>query len=57
MHDVPLFFFQILNPVCNAWFDLTMLNVNISDIAIITVKDIDCRYILITLTNLKQFIY
>ena len=43
--------------VCNGCHDLTMLCLNISDIAIITIKNIDYRCIIITLANLKQLIY
>ena len=32
--------------VCNGCHDLTMLSVNISDIAIITVKNVNYRYII-----------
>ena len=42
MHDLPLLVsnhgFKFQGSVCNGCHDLTMLNVNISDIAIITVK-------------------
>ena len=34
--------FKFQDSVCNGCLDLTMLSVNISDIAIITVKDVDC---------------
>ena len=35
--------FKFQNYVCNGCHDLTMLSVNISDFAIITVKNIDYR--------------
>ena len=47
--------FNFQDSVCNGCHDLTILNVNISDIAIITVKSIVLLYI--TLANLKQLIY
>ena len=34
--------FQFQDSVCNGCHDMTALSVNISDIAIITVKDVDC---------------
>ena len=34
--------FKFQDSVCNGCLDLTILSVNISDIAIITVKDVDC---------------
>ena len=40
--------------VCNACHDLTMLAVNTSDTAIITVKNVDYHCIFIALANLKQ---
>ena len=46
--------FEIQDSVCNGCPDLTMLSVNISDIAIITIKNIDYLKIL---GNLKQLIY
>ena len=33
--------FKFQDSVCNGWHDLTMLSVNISDVAIITVKNVD----------------
>ena len=45
-HD--LFFnngFKFQHSICNGCHDLTMLNVDIRDIAIITVKDVDYRFI------------
>ena len=47
-------FQDYINNGCHA---LTMLNVNISNIAIITVKNVDYRCIIHTLANLKQLIY
>ena len=38
--------FKIQNYVCNGSHDLTMLSVNISDIVIITVKNVDYRCII-----------
>ena len=38
--------FEIQDSVCKGYHDLTMLNVNISDIAIITAKDVDYRCII-----------
>ena len=38
--------FKFQHYVCNGCHDLTMLSVNISYIAIITVKNIDYRYII-----------
>ena len=35
--------FKLLNSVCNGCHDLTMLSVNISDIAIIIIKNVDYR--------------
>ena len=48
--------FKFQDYVCNGCHNLTMLSVNLSDIAIITVKNVDYRYI-ITLAHLKQLIY
>ena len=42
--------------VCSSCHDLTMLKVNISNIAVITVKNVDFTVLFITLANLKQFI-
>ena len=33
--------FKFQNSVCNGWHDLTKVSVNISDIAIITVENVD----------------
>ena len=38
--------YQFQDSVCNCCHDLTMLSVNISDIAIITFKDVDYRCII-----------
>ena len=38
--------FKFQDSVCNGCHDLTMLSVNISDIAIITVKNVDYRCII-----------
>ena len=38
--------FKLQNYVCNGSHDLTMLSVNISDIVIITVKNVDYRCII-----------
>ena len=38
--------FKFQNSVCNGWHDLTKLRVNISDIAIITVENVDYRSII-----------
>ena len=38
--------FEFQDYVCNGCHDLTMLSVNISDIAIITVKNVDYRCII-----------
>ena len=35
--------FKFQDSVCNGYHDLTMLNVNISDIVIITVENVDYR--------------
>ena len=39
--------------VCNGCHDLTMLSVNISDIAIITVKNVDYRCIIYKISKSK----
>ena len=49
--------FKFQDYVCNYCHDLTMLSVNLSNIAIITVKNVDYRCIIHTLANLKQLIY
>ena len=38
--------FKFEDSVCNGCYDLTMLSVNISDIAVITVKNIDYRCVI-----------
>ena len=38
--------FEFQNSVCNGCHDLTMLSVSISDIAIITIKNVDYRCIM-----------
>ena len=50
--------FKFQDSVCNGCHDLTMLRLNISDIAIITVKNVDQKIValFITLANLKQLI-
>ena len=59
MHDLSLIFFnhgfRCQNYVCNGCYDLTMLSVNINDIAITTVKNVD--YCCIIHNMLKQLIY
>ena len=56
MHDLPLLVsnhgFKFQGSVCNRCHDLTMLNVNISDIAIITVKIFYYRYVI---HNINEF--
>ena len=49
------FIFQ--NYVCNGCHEFTMLSVNISNIAIITVKMLIIVVLFITLANQKQLIY
>ena len=43
--------FEFQNSVCNGFHDLTMLSVNISDIAIITVKNVDYCYIILNISK------
>ena len=38
--------FKFQNSVCNGWHDLTKVSVNISDIAIITVENVDYHCII-----------
>ena len=38
--------FEFQDSVCNGCHDLTMLSVNINDMAIITIKNVDCRCII-----------
>ena len=51
--------FKFQDPLCNGCHDLTMLSINISNIATITVKNVDyiISVLFITLGNLKQLIY
>ena len=50
--------FKFQDFVCNGCHDLTMLSVSISDIAIITIKNVDYRWIIHSkLANMKQLIY
>ena len=50
--------FKFQDFVCNGCHDLTMLSVSISDIAIITIKNVDYRWIIHNkLANMKQLIY
>ena len=49
--------FTFQDSVCNGCHDLTMLSVNRSDIAIITIKNVTIVVFSITLENLKQLIY
>ena len=59
MYDLPCMImifncgFEIQDSVCNVCHDLTMLSVNINDIAIIIIKNVDYRCIT---WNLKQLI-
>ena len=50
MHDLPLLIFnhgfKFEDSVCNSCHDSSMLSVNISDIAIITIKNVDYRCII-----------
>ena len=50
MHDLPLLVlynvFKFQDCVCNVCHDLTMLSVNISDIAIVTIKSVDYPWII-----------
>ena len=43
--------FKFQDYVCNGCHDLTMLSVNISDIAIITVKNVDYRCIIYNISK------
>ena len=47
----------VIDHLCNGCHDLSMLSVNISNIAIITVKTLINVELFITLSNLKQLIY
>ena len=48
--------FNFQDSICNGCHDFPMLCLNVSDIVIITVKDVDYRSIFMTLANLKQLI-
>ena len=49
--------FEFQDCGCNGCYDLTMLSVNTSKIAIIIIKNVDYRCIFITLANVKELIY
>ena len=49
--------FKFEDSVCNGCHDFSMLSFNISDISIITVKNVGYRCITLRLANLKQLIY
>ena len=49
--------FTFQDSVCNDCHDLTMLSVNINDIAIISIKMLIFVVLFITLGNMKQLIY
>ena len=55
MHDLRLLFFnrglKFQDSVCNGCHDLTKLNVNISDIAIITIKNVDYHYVIYNISK------
>ena len=64
MHDFPILLFtqgfKFQDFSCNAFHDLAILSVNISDIAIITIKKCWLRFIVVlflTLAIMKQLIY
>ena len=61
MHDLSLFCFnhgfEFQYTVRNGCHELSMQWINISDIAIITVKNVDYGLLVIKLANLKQLIY
>ena len=61
MDPLSLLFFnhelKFQDSVCNGCHDLTMLFLNISNIAVITVKNVDCCVFSMALANLKQLIY
>ena len=48
MHDLS---FKFQGYLCNGCHDLTMLSVNMSDIAIITIKNVDYRFIIHDITK------
>ena len=45
--------FKYQDFVCNVCYDLTVLSLNMSDVVIVTVKDVDYHCIIITLANLE----
>ena len=49
--------FEFQNSVCNGCHYLTMLSADISDLANITIKNVDYHRIFITLANMKQLIF
>ena len=49
--------FKFQNFVCNGPHDLIMLSVNTSDLAIITVKNVDYRCIIYDITKSEAIIY
>ena len=52
--------FKFQDSVCNGGHVLAMLSVNISNIAIVTIKNVDCHciiHIIHCIANLKQLIY
>ena len=49
--------FKFQDSLCNGCHDLTMLTIDISNIAIITVKNVIIAVLFQTLGNLKQLIY
>ena len=49
--------FKLPDSVYNGCHDVTVLSVNISDIAIITVTNVSYVVLFITFANLKQLIY
>ena len=61
MHDLSLLVlhkeFKFQDSACNVFHDLTMLSVNVSDIAIITMKMLIIIVLFITLANLMQLIH
>ena len=60
MYDLPLLLFnhgfKFQDSICNGCHDLKMLCLNISDITIITVKNV-VVVLFVTLANLKELIY
>ena len=49
--------FEFQDSVCNGCHDLIMLSVNISDIAIITAKNVDYRCIIHNISKSEELIY